>query len=49
MKKNYKNLNRKCDRNFPTPKTPPCKGMIEFPAFNGAKKKPEPRLKGIGG
>jgi hypothetical protein len=23
--------------------------MIEFPAFNGPKKKPEPRLKGFGG
>ena len=31
------------------PKTPPRKGMIEFPAFNGPKKKPEPRLKGFGG
>jgi hypothetical protein len=30
-------------------KTPPCKGMIEFPAFNGPKKKTEPRLKGFGG
>jgi hypothetical protein len=31
------------------PKTPPRKGMIEFPAFNAPKKKPEPRLKGLGG
>ena len=31
------------------PTTPPHKGMIEFPAFNGPKKKPEPRLKGFGG
>ena len=31
------------------PKTSPCKGMIEFPAFNAPKKKPEPRLKGLGG
>jgi len=31
------------------PKTPPRKGMIEFPAFNGPKKKAEPRLKGFGG
>jgi len=31
------------------PKTPPRKGMIEFPAFNGPKKKPESRLKGFGG
>ena len=31
------------------PKTPPRKGMIEFPAFNAPKKKPEPRLKGFGG
>jgi len=34
---------------IPQPKTPPRKGMIEFPAFNGPKKKPEPRLKGFGG
>ena len=25
-------------RNIPQPKTPPRKGMIEFPAFNGPKK-----------
>ena len=31
------------------PKTPPRKGMIEFPAFNAPKKKTEPRLKGLGG
>jgi len=31
------------------PKTPRRKGMIEFPAFNAPKKKPEPRLKGFGG
>ena len=31
------------------PKTPPWKGMIEFPVFNGPKKKPESRLKGFGG
>ena len=31
------------------PKTPPRKGMIEFPAFNAPKKKPEPRLKGLCG
>ena len=31
------------------PKTPPRKGMIEFPAFNGPKKQTEPRLKGFGG
>ena len=31
------------------PKTPPRKGMIEFPAFNGQKKKTEPRVKGCGG
>jgi hypothetical protein len=31
------------------PKTPPRKGMIEFAAFNGLKKKTEPRLKGFGG
>ena len=31
------------------PKTPPRKGMIEFPIFNAPKKKPEPRLKGLGG
>ena len=31
------------------PKTPPRKGMIEFPAFNGPKKKPEPRTKEFGG
>ena len=31
------------------PKTPPRKGMIEFPAFNAPKKKPAPRLKGFGG
>ena len=36
-------------RNISQPKTPPRKGMIEFPAFNGPKKKPEPRLKGFGG
>jgi hypothetical protein len=29
------------------PETPPRKGMIEFPAFNGPKKKPEPRLKDL--
>jgi hypothetical protein len=28
-------------------KTPPRKGMIEFAAFNGPKKKTEPRLKGF--
>ena len=33
----------------PQPKTPPRKGLIEFPAFTGPKKKPEPRLKGFGG
>ena len=31
------------------PKTPPRKGMIEFPAFNAPKKKPEPRLEGLCG
>ena len=31
------------------PKTPPRKGMIEFPAFNAPKKKPAPRLRCIGG
>ncbi len=31
------------------PKTPPRKGMIKFPAFNGPKKKAEPRLTGFGG
>ena len=31
------------------PKTPPRKGMIEFPAFNAPKKKTEPRHKGFGG
>ena len=31
------------------PKTLTRKGMIEFPAFNGPKKKTEPRLKGFGG
>ena len=36
-------------RKLSQPKTPPRKGMIEFAAFNGPKKKPEPRLKGIGG
>jgi hypothetical protein len=36
-------------RKLSQPKTPPHKGMIEFPAFNGPKKKPEPRLKGFGG
>jgi hypothetical protein len=36
-------------RKLSQPKTPPRKGMIEFPAFNGPKKKPEPRLKGFGG
>ena len=36
-------------RKLSQPKTPPRKGMIEFAAFNGKKKKPEPRLKGFGG
>ena len=36
-------------RKLPQPKTPPRKGMIEFAAFNGKKKKPEPSLKGFGG
>ena len=36
-------------RKLSQPKTPPRKGMIEFAAFNGPKKKPEPRLKGVGG
>ncbi len=36
-------------RKLSQPKTPPQKGMIEFAAFNGKKKKPEPRLKGFGG
>ena len=36
-------------RKLTQPKTPPRKGMIGFPAFNGPKKKPEPRLKGFGG
>jgi hypothetical protein len=36
-------------RKLPQPKTPPRKGMIEFAAFNGKKKKAEPRLKGYGG
>jgi hypothetical protein len=36
-------------RKLSQPKTPPRKDMIEFPAFNGPKKKPEPRLKGFGG
>jgi hypothetical protein len=31
------------------PKTPQCKGMIEFLAFNAPKIKTEPRLKGFGG
>ena len=35
-------------RKLSQPKTPPRKGMIEFAAFNGKKKKPEPRLKGFG-
>ncbi len=29
-------------RELSQPKTPPRKGMIEFAAFNGPKKKPEP-------
>jgi hypothetical protein len=36
-------------RKLSQPKTPPRKGMVEFAAFNGRKKKPEPRLKGFGG
>jgi len=36
-------------RKLSQPKTPPRKGMIEFAAFNGKKKKAEPRLKGYGG
>jgi hypothetical protein len=36
-------------RKLSQPKTPPHRGMIEFRAFNGSKKKPEPRLKGFGG
>ncbi len=36
-------------RKLSQPKTPPRKGMIEFVAFNGPKKKPKPRLKGFGG
>ena len=36
-------------RKLSQPKTPPRKGMIEFAAFNGRKKKSEPRLKGFGG
>ena len=30
-------------------KTPQCKGMIEFLAFNAPKIKTEPRLKGLCG
>jgi hypothetical protein len=36
-------------RILPTPMTPPRKDMIAFAAFDGKKKKPEPRLKGYGG
>ncbi len=36
-------------RKLSQPKTPPRKGMIEFPVFNGLKKKTELRLKGFGG
>ncbi len=36
-------------RLLPTPMTPPRKDMIAFAAFDGRKKKPEPRLKGYGG
>ena len=36
-------------RILPTLMTPPRKDMIAFAAFNGRKKKSEPRLKGYGG
>ena len=36
-------------RILPPPMTPPQKDSIAFAAFDGRKKKPEPRLKGYGG
>jgi len=36
-------------RILPPPMTPPRKDIIAFAAFDGRKKKPEPRLKGYGG
>ncbi len=36
-------------RILPTPMTPPRNDMIAFAAFDGKKKKTEPRFKGYGG
>ena len=48
MKKNLQKFKLELQqRNLSQPKTPPLKGMIEFPAFNGPEKKLEPRLKGF--
>ncbi len=49
MEKLFKSLNWNYNKDLSQPKTPPRKGMIDFAAFNGPKKKPEPTLKGFGG